>query len=71
MFYMLARYASPSGPLCLRCLMLTLSVPMKLLFLHCFIASWTCVVVSVIVCLCCVFDCVAELFVECVCYLCG
>ena len=25
MFYMLVIYASPSGPMCLRCLMLTLS----------------------------------------------
>ena len=25
MVYMLVRYASPSGPMCLRCLMLTLS----------------------------------------------
>ena len=45
--YMLVRYASPSGPICLRCLMLTLSDPVGLLFLLCFIAAWTCVVVSV------------------------
>ena len=45
--YMLVRYASPSGPMCLRCLMLTLSGPVELLFLLCFIAAWTCVVVSV------------------------
>ena len=52
----------------------------------CFIAFWTCVVVSVIVVVCSfcvflsmglfmlvclVFDCVGELFVECVCYLWG
>ena len=43
--YMLVRYASPSGP---RCLMLTLSGPVELLFFICFIAAWTCVVVSVI-----------------------
>ena len=30
--YMLVRYASPSGPTCLRCLMLTLSSPVELLF---------------------------------------
>ena len=30
--YMLVRYASPSGPMCLRCLMLTLSGPVELLF---------------------------------------
>ena len=45
--YMLVRYASPSGPMCLKCLMLTLSGPVELLFLLCFIAAWTCVMVSV------------------------
>ena len=81
--YMLMRYASPSSPMCLRCLMLTLSGPVELLFSLCFIAAWTCVVVSVmlIVCsvpiyvsvsfVCFMFDCVGELFVGCVCYLCG
>ena len=47
MLYMLVRYVSSSGPMCLRCLvciMLTLSV--ELLFLLCFIATWTCAVVS-------------------------
>ena len=44
---MLVKYASPSGPMCLRCLMLTLSGPVELLFLLCFTATWTCVVVSV------------------------
>ena len=44
---MLVRYASPSGPMCLRCLMLTLSGPVELMFLLGFIAAWTCVVVSV------------------------
>ena len=39
---MLVRYASPSGPMCLRCLMLTLSGPVELLFLLCFIAACTC-----------------------------
>ena len=79
--YMLVRYASPSGPMCLRCLMLTLSGPVELLFLLCFIAAWTCVVVSfrLVVCsfpiyvsvcfVCFMIDCVGELFVECVCYL--
>ena len=42
MLYMLVRYASPSGPMCLKCLMLTLSGPVELLFLLCFIAIWTC-----------------------------
>ena len=32
MLYMLVRYASPSGPLCLRCLMLTLSGPVELFY---------------------------------------
>ena len=31
--YMLVRYASPSGPMCLRCLILTLSCPVELLVL--------------------------------------
>ena len=31
--YMLVRYASSSGPMCLRCLMLTLSSPVEFLFL--------------------------------------
>ena len=52
MLYMLVRYASPIDPMCLRCLMLTLSGPVKLLFLLCFIAAWTCVVVSVILVVC-------------------
>ena len=84
--YMLVRYASPNGPMCLRCLMLTLLCPVEFLFLICFIAAWTCVVVSVMLVVCslsvflsmclfvlCVlcFDSVGELFVECVCYLCG
>ena len=50
MLYMLVRYASPSGPICLRCLMLTLSGPVE--FLLCFIATWTCVVVSVMLVVC-------------------
>ena len=80
MLYMLVRYACPSGPMCLRCLMLTLSGPVELLFLLCFIATLTCVVVSVmlVVCslsvflsMCFMFDCVGKLFVQFVCYLCG
>ena len=50
--YMLVRYASPSGPMCLWCLMLTLSGPVELLFFLCFIAAWTCVVVSVMLVVC-------------------
>ena len=34
--YMLVRSASPSGPMLLRCLMLTLSGPEELLFWLCF-----------------------------------
>ena len=64
---MLVRYATPGGTI--------LSCPVDL-FLLCFISSWTCVELSVIVVfcslcvfsylwvrLCCVFDCVGELYV--------
>ena len=37
----LVRNASPRGPMCFRCLIFSLSGPCKLLFLLCFIASWT------------------------------
>ena len=47
--YMLVRYASP---MCFRCLIFNLPGLMELLFLRCFIASWTCGVVSVIVVAC-------------------
>ena len=50
--YMLVRYVSPSGPMCLRCLMLTLSGPVEFLILLCSIAAWTCVVVSVMLVVC-------------------
>ena len=40
-FSMLVRNASPRGPMCFRCLMFNLSEPCELLFLLCFIASWT------------------------------
>ena len=33
--------ASPRDPMCFRCLMFSLSGPCELLFLFCFIASWT------------------------------
>ena len=52
MLYMLVRYASPNGPMCLRCLMLTLTGPAELLFLLCFIATWTCAVVSLMLVVC-------------------
>ena len=50
--YRLVRYASPSDPICLSCMMLTLSGPVELLFLLCFIAAWTCVVVSAMLVVC-------------------
>ena len=40
-FNMLVRNASPRGPMYFRCLMFNLSGPCELLFLLCFIASWT------------------------------
>ena len=39
MLYMLVSYASPSGPMCFRCLILTLPGRLELLFLLCFIAT--------------------------------
>ena len=52
----LVRNASPKGPMCFRCLIFSLSGPCELLFLLCFIASWTIVVVSVMLypCILCV-----------------
>ena len=47
--YMSVRYASP---MCLRCRMLTLTGPVELLFLLCFIAACTCVAVSVMLVVC-------------------
>ena len=51
---MLVRNASPRGPMYFRCLIFSLSGPCE--FLLCFMASWTCVVVSVMVypCMLCV-----------------
>ena len=40
-FNMLVSNASPSGPMCFMCLMISLSGPWELLFLLNFIASWT------------------------------
>ena len=37
----LVRNASPRGPMCLRCLIFSVSRPCELLFLLCFIACWT------------------------------
>ena len=70
-FNILVRNASPRGPMCFRCLIFKLSGPCELLFLLCFIASWTWEVVSVMLCvalLMCLFVlCVACLtvFVNC------
>ena len=58
MLYMLVRYASPSGPNVLEVPDVDFIRPYGVVVLLCFIAAWTCVVVSVImvVCsLCCVF----------------
>ena len=41
LFNMLVRNASPREPMCFRCLMFSISGPCELLFLLCFIASWT------------------------------
>ena len=66
-FNMLVRNASPRGPMCFKCLMFNLSGPCELLFLLCFIASWTAVMVSVMLypCILCV-ALLVYLFVSCV-----
>ena len=67
MLYMLVRYVSPGDPMCLKCLMLTLLGHVELLFLLCLIATWTCVVVSVILVVCSLCDFLSMcLFVLCV-----
>ena len=59
---MMVKYASPSDAMCLRCVMLTLSGPVE----------FVCFPIDVPVCVVCfMFDCVGELFVECVCYMYG
>ena len=63
---MLARNSCPRGPMSSRGLMFSLSADYELLFLICFIASWTCVVVSVML-YHCIF-CVALLIDLCVLY---
>ena len=67
-FNMLVRNASTRGPMCFRCMMFNLSGPCELLFFLCFIASWTSVVVSVMLypCILCV-----SLLVCCVLCLCS
>ena len=66
-FNMLVRNVNPRAPMCYRCLMFSLSGPCELLFLLCCIASWTWVVVGVMLYTCVL--CVAllvDLFVWCV-----
>ena len=46
LFNLLVGNASPREPMCFRCLIFNLSGPYELSFLLCFIASWTWVVVS-------------------------
>ena len=64
MFYMLVRYASPSGPMCPRCLRLTLSSPVKLFLLLLFYDLDLCCGECYLGCLqfvcfvCFMFDCV-------------
>ena len=48
----LVRNSNPRGPMCFKCLIFNFSRPCELLFLLCFIASWTWVVVSVVLCPC-------------------
>ena len=68
--YMLVRYASPSSPMCLRCLMLTLSGPVELLFFLCFIAAWLIHVLSSKEYVCCVCDPSVCLGVPSICQIC-
>ena len=77
MLYMLVRYASPVGLMCLSCLMLTLSCPVELLAFALFYCHLDFVVVNVILVVCsfCVFlymclfvlclTVLGELFVDC------
>ena len=55
-FNMFVKNESPRGLMCFRCLIFSLSEPCELLFLLCFIASWTRVVVGVMLypCILCV-----------------
>ena len=57
----------PIGPMCFRCLMFSLSGSWEFIFLLCFIAYWTYVVVSVMLypCICCV-ALLMDMFVLCV-----
>ena len=66
-FNMLVRNASSREPMCFKYLMFNLSGPCELLFVICFIASWTGIVVSVMLypCILCV-ALLVYLFVLCV-----
>ena len=64
--HMLVRYASPSYPICLMCLMLTLSGPAELFSLVLLRLGPVLLWLSVV----CVDYCVGKLFIECVFYLC-
>ena len=74
MLYMLVRYASPSGPMGLRCLVLTLSCPgvvdfalfdchLDLCCGECYVGCLQFECVPIYVFACFMFDCVGELFV--------
>ena len=64
-FNMIVRNATPGRPMCFMCLMFNLSGHCELLFLLCFIASWTWVVVIVMLC-----PCMFVLLCKCICLSC-
>ena len=75
-FHILVRNARPRGHMWFRCMMISLSGPCGLLFILCFIASWTRVVVSVMLypcmlCVALVMDLFCELFGETICNMFG
>ena len=77
MLYMLERYASPTGPMCLRCMLLALSGPVELLFLLCFMCVMLvvcslsvflsmCLFVLCVLCLTVLVNCLLNAFAICV-----
>ena len=71
--YMLVRYESPSGPMCLRCLVLTFSGPVELLFCFVLLPLVMLVVCSLSVflsmcvsCLTVLVNCLLNVFTMCV-----
>ena len=66
-FNMFVKNASPRGPMCFRSMMFNLSGLCELLFLFYVIASWTCVVVSLMLCPCIFVCCYADVYVCLVC----